>query len=546
MSTTNSYKISQIYKNEYSSWRDDKNLNTAKRQEYLRRNPDAISDYDLQRARVLLYTVDIMDKSLKENSNKIGVAFETATNLGLGYAAIGGAGLGFLATKIKFVKKHIDKLTKNYPKSKDYIPMATSVVGGILGILAAYPVYKFLSGMESKIHRKRKFETMENELKDPNIFVVLNDEQKKIFEQNLPEVDKSLVKYTPQKSLKKEIESFKQVSKETIYYDKEQAKFKEKYKEDESLYEKPLSEKEIKNAKKDMVLLNVLIKEINTKSQSYTEKMQRITDNLITTSFALGSLFTLGYERLAKKMNFKSSSLPAGLGVLMLVSSTFFANWAQRRASHVGRFKAIQEMKQNPEQLVYISKRKTNTIEDEEIQLEGKQKTNIFEFMKNFFKYNKEYETWKRTRNYTGEDISKAMEKVDISPEQLRDGKRLQKNLFKTLYKVDKNTQKYSSDIDVMGESVKYPTTLILGTVGSVWGMKHLANLRNAIKPSEIFKHSAKYIGTIALFTIPSLFINSYFAKAQKMAARISDMKTMKELEDYRFFADYSSETKDV
>ena len=39
---------------------------------------------------------------------------------------------------------------------------------------------------------------------------------------------------------------------------------------------------------------------------------------------------------------------------------------------------------------------------------------------------------------------------------------------------------------------------------------------------------------------IPSLFINSYFAKAQKMAARISDMKTMKELEDYRFFADYS------
>ena len=50
------------------------------------------------------------------------------------------------------------------------------------------------------------------------------------------------------------------------------------------------------------------------------------------------------YERLAKKMNLKSSSLPAGLGVSLLVASTFFANWAQRRAAHVGRFKAIEEL----------------------------------------------------------------------------------------------------------------------------------------------------------------------------------------------------------
>ena len=39
---------------------------------------------------------------------------------------------------------------------------------------------------------------------------------------------------------------------------------------------------------------------------------------------------------------------------------------------------------------------------------------------------------------------------------------------------------------------------------------------------------------------IPTLFVNSYFAKTQKMGARISDMETMKDLEDYRFFADYS------
>ena len=198
---------------QYSKWREDKDLGAAKRQEYLRRNPDAIVDYDLQRARVLLYTVGMMDKSLKENSNKIGVAFETATNLGLGYAAVGGAALGFLATKLSFVKKAIDKMVQKQPKSKNIISMAIAVVGGVAGVLMAYPAYNFLSGVESKIHRKRKFETMEKELQDPRIFVVLDEEQKKVFQENLPEKSKDLIKNTTKRSLKNEIDYLKTISK---------------------------------------------------------------------------------------------------------------------------------------------------------------------------------------------------------------------------------------------------------------------------------------------------------------------------------------------
>ena len=112
---------------QYSKWREDKDLGAAKRQEYLRRNPDAIADYDLQRARVLLYTVGMMDKSLKENSNKIGVAFETATNLGLGYAAIGGATLGFLTTKVKSINNLINKATTKYSNSKNIISLGISL-----------------------------------------------------------------------------------------------------------------------------------------------------------------------------------------------------------------------------------------------------------------------------------------------------------------------------------------------------------------------------------------------------------------------------------
>lgn len=537
----NTYKEAVV---EYSKWREDKDLRAAKRKEYLRKHPDEIKDYDLQRVKILLNAVEMMDKSLKNNSNKIKIAYESITNMGLSYAAIGGTALAFLTTKLKPVQNFIDKTSQKHPKSKNILKMGGAVLGGVVGVLAAFPAYNFLSNLESKIHRKRKFETMEKELSDPRIFVVLDEEQKKVFKQNLPELEKTSSDKKAKTNIKKEIESIKNLHNEVLYYSKNQSEFKEKYKEEDSYQDIELTENEIKNAKKDKALLSLLIKEINTKAQSYYEKMERITDNMVTVLFALGSLFSLGYESVAKNLNIKSKALPAGMGIFLLLSSTFFATWAQKRAAHVGRFKAIQELKQNPEQLVYISDRKTNTIEDDEIQVKERQKTNSVQFLKDFFVHNKEYKEWKETPRYTGQDISTAMNSVEISPEQLRDGKRLQKNLFKTWYKVDKNTQNFSNNIDVVGESIKYPITLVLGTLASILGFKHLISIRNTFTTKEVIKNSLKYVGIISLFTIPSVLINSYFAKLKKMGARVSDMMTMKEMEDYRFFADYSNPTE--
>ena len=538
MSTIN--QITQTYKNEYSTWREAKDINSAKRQEYLRRNPDTINDYDLQRAKILLNSVDMMDKSTSSKTEDADTVFDSLTSFGLGYAAVGGTALGLLISKLGFVKRGIEKITTKNPKSKNIVSMGITALSGVLGILGAYPAYSFLSKIESKIHRKRKFETMEKELNDPKIFAVLDENQKKVFEKNLAEIKAQERKNSFTKEVKKDLKSIKQLTQEAIFYEKNQKEFAKKYERDISLQENELNEKEIKDAKKDRVLLLVMLREINTKAQSYTEKIQSITDNLITLSFALGSLFTLGYERIAKSLKLKSSSLPAGMGLFMLMGSTFFASWAQKRAGLVGRFKAKQDLMQNPEQLIYVSSKKTSTINDEDIEINTKQKSNSLKFLKEFFKNNKEYNEWKKTKGLSGKDISKAIENIELSPEQIQDGKRLQKNLFKTLYKVDKNTQNYSTQIDLMAESTKFPVALLFGSIGSVWGMKHLAKLRSAVKPQDVFKQSAKYIGTISLFTLPSLIVNSYFAQAQKMGARISDMMTMKELEDYRFFADYS------
>jgi hypothetical protein len=70
MSTLNTHKSFNTYIDEYSAWRDQNKIRDAKRQEYLRRNPDAIKDYDIQRSKRLLKAVDIMDKSISNETKQ--------------------------------------------------------------------------------------------------------------------------------------------------------------------------------------------------------------------------------------------------------------------------------------------------------------------------------------------------------------------------------------------------------------------------------------------------------------------------------------------
>ena len=96
MATVLGTNLLQAYKNEYLTWDDDKKLQDAKRQEYLRRNPDSILGHYRQRAKILLYAADIMDKSVSLNSDHLNTLAGSVTNMGLGYAAVFGAGCGLL------------------------------------------------------------------------------------------------------------------------------------------------------------------------------------------------------------------------------------------------------------------------------------------------------------------------------------------------------------------------------------------------------------------------------------------------------------------
>ena len=191
-------------------------------------------------------------------------------------------------------------------------------------------------------------------------------------------------------------------------------------------------------------------------------------------------------------------------------------------------------MLNNPEKLVYVSDENIADIKD--VSVEKNKKENIFVFLKNVWKNNKEYNQYKKTIAREEEKFYKAVETLDLSPEQVKDAETLQRNTFKTFNKVDEKSQKYSESIEALGQSVALPISLLFTGAGAAIGTKYLVKSVNMKSKLAMASNVSKYLGVILLSTIPSMFINAYITREQKKASRIANMLAINEMQDYRYF----------
>ena len=538
MSAINHYKSFKTYKKEYSSWRNEKDLAENKRQEYLRLNPNKIAKEDIQKTKSLLRAVDLMDEYTYKKTEMLEILTDLVINTGLQYAAIGGTALGFLLTKNKSFNNVVKKLSKNNNKKIDMINFSFTTLMGILSTIIAFPIYNWASKAETKAYRKTRHEVMQNDLKNPKIFATLTEAQELQLEKNIKKFEKKKgFLFNPVKTFKEKVNEIEEFSKETFAYRKDKKRFENELFSDNKFFDEELSPKEIENAKSDQQILLKLADEINVASQDYQEKAEIVTTSLITGGFALGSLFALGYERLMKKLKLKSNSIPANLGMFLMLGMSIIGISLQKKASHIGRFKAKQELMNNPEKLVYISDEKTGDIKDVKF---NRKKLTTWEFLKNAWNDRREYEMWQEEIYSREKNLTKAYEGIKLSEKQIKDAKRLQRNVFKTFSKLDDNTQKHAESVAILGQAIQYPLTLVLNTFAGIYGAVHLNKIASATTKQAIASNSAKYIGTILLFALPSIYINNKIIREEKEAKQISDMLTLKGMEDYREFADYS------
>jgi hypothetical protein len=132
------------------------------------------------------------------------------------------------------------------------------------------------------------------------------------------------------------------------------------------------------------------------------------------------------------------------------------------------------------------------------------------------------------------------MEQLELSEEQIKDAKRLQHNTFKTFNKVDEYSQKYAESIEALGQAIQYPLSMIFSMIGVALGSKHLMNAVKTKNRSQATLSFIKYASIVFLSALPAMGFNALITKEQKKASRVADMLAIKEMEDYRNFADYS------
>ena len=540
MPAISDYKSYKKFEPEYADWKYKRELADAKRIKYLEENPDKIDQEDVQRGKALLRAIDTMDEFSQQRAENTEVATESIISLLFELTMFAGGALGVLATRMKPFQNYI---AKHFPKTNNtsLYTVAMLIGGGIASSLAGFPLFSWGAKKEVEASQKGRFEAMREDLNDAKLFAVLSPEQEIELEERIKDI--KVPKEKKHKGLSESITTVKELVSSSKVYKAQKKEFEERLNEDLNHFDDKLSEDEIEKAKKDKMLLTNLVEKIDIASQDYAENVELATSTLTTSVFAFGALFTLAFNKLVTKLKINNmwSKVPAVLSFAAMMGASIFSASIQKQASRVGRFKIKQELSQNPANFAYADENNINSIPDFEIT--QKKKDNIFVFLKKAWKNNKEFEKWEKSDGLKEKATAIALKEMEFTENQIKDAKRLQHNTFKTFNKVDSNSQKYSEAIEALGQGIQNPISILFTTIGAMIGVKRL-NKALLTNGADKFKGVMEYIVIILLSTLPSVLINAYITKEQKKASRVASMLTIKELDDYRNFADYSGKPK--
>lgn len=194
---------------------------------------------------------------------------------------------------------------------------------------------------------------------------------------------------------------------------------------------------------------------------------------------------------------------------------------------------------------------KKNTAPSDIKSVEHKKKPNMFKFFKQLLKDNKEYNNYMKNEGMQELKHHKAVEKLELTPEQIHQAKVLQNNVFKTFNKVDEKSQTYSESVEAMGESVKQGVAFFSSMGALFFSMRNIFKtmedpdfFKNADAAKPFIKMITKILTPFAFAVLPIIAVDIYTTKAQKKASRVADMLALKELEDYRNYADFNQKQK--
>lgn len=586
----------------YPAWEQQEKLKTLKQQKLLAQNPPtqqqtaAAKEY----SRVMVEAINKMDQYSIDKSEDVLAITQPAVGLASLLAmdvAFGGA---YLVSTTKPWQKFADdsavklkdwvtnfKFVQKSPKLLETAKELLSAEGGrkainslagiaiglVLAMAIAIADAILVRGIEKEASRVARFQAREEVLDDPQNFVNYTPEQ-------LAEAEKMAAKSlaTDEKKKKKSlnpialftdsVKTSKELSDKHTTYERWKQKFHEKEAEalknaDPATY----SQAEIEEAKADQNRITSVIKQVELKSQQYLANAEMAINLALLSSATIGAGLALGVNGIIgvaqhlKALPTDEAKPALGLvkkGLAFIVPALFpvviapYVIKLQKEAAKIGRFKAKQELLKHPENFVTFTDEEKKTVAD--VKAPPIQKKSFIQSVKDeakfFFNLKndlKEYEAHEKGAGIKEYRLNKALEDLEISPEQQAQAEKLQKRAFYAFEKMDEKTQRYSDDVeggtdivkslveeatDIAGTAIEYGALGYLGYKAIQKGetsqvQKSTFGFMNAITPNSLW---------IALFStglsIPLAVTTIWAAQMKKTAAQVGVMLSMKELDD--------------
>ncbi|MDD3437322.1 MAG: hypothetical protein PHC64_09255 [Candidatus Gastranaerophilales bacterium] len=563
----------------YKKWEAEQDDKEFRRQELHKRFP--ASEEELQKAsqygRTLIDSINVMDQYSINKAEDV----EMASEVGLEFVSmvVGAVGLalGGIAYKNSKLNKFIDKLLVNtLPSILADDKFITNMfkfelfwaAASILLSIITMPYFMLKAkSYEKEASRIARYQAREEELKDPENFVVYDAKQineAKEIAKTLPEPPKKKKKSTinPITNYNESINSIKSLLEGHKNYLKwkEENQRAEKAKTD-SFETTETTPEQLENAKRDQDNLTRIIRKIEIYSQNYLANSE-MAINIVASEALLGGAISggivSGLIMLLQKLkvipkeailanSLKRLLAPIGSFVGVMATVSYIIKFKKETAK-IGRFKAKQELLNDPNNFITYSDKQQESVKDLKVPSKAKKgfwakSKDDIKFFLQLKKDYEEYEKYQKTGAKEEQKLQQALKKVEVSNEQMQEAKALQKNAFMAFEKIDEMTQRYVDDTeaatDIVVQQWFYP---IVNLIASIFLMK---NTQKMIKSSSGNEGLVESLGKmINLQNFWPFFLAGFIQlpaeiesiRIKKEAGRIGTMKAMQDLEDPRHF----------
>lgn len=426
-----------------------------------------------------------------------------------------------------FAQKAVNMLNAYQNKSVKIASLNIPVSKALTAVSTVFGMVFFASGikksMESQLGliRKASFDATQEIINDPKLFAILTKEQEaevnnSVLKQNNEDSNAFLDTLRNKVNLSSTFSSVKEYQTNLNDYKVKKDKYFESLNNSKSI--KPGSE-QINNAQEDQVLFNSLLSNVE---HSVLEPLRRVET---ISNIAYSSLFTGGFleylltDKLVQVLGIKNKALAgvikfgAPLMTYLLLNKNI--SDIENKAILATKYKHLKQFTENPMQY------QSNTESE---------KQSLPQFIKTVYNDMKEYDKFEKEELPELKQKLEAKKNINLSAEQIKSAKRLQKNTSMVINKHREEVYNQTVGIKAFSESILGPIDIVATAFGALIG-NGLSKLIPGVKNTRLFTG----IGAAMAF-VPAAIVEAKLTKQQKLAEKIAAMKTIKNLQDANMF----------